>query len=88
MSYFAYQECHRRVGVPYHEGGIGGHPMVAWAYSAWLTWILILAMIAFVKTFGTPPGQVTPALIEKLKQQMLGPKQLEEIEKLKRDRNK
>ena len=68
MSYFAYQECYRRVGIPHLEGGVGGHPMVAWAYAVWLTWIFILAMIAFVKTFVTPPGQVTPALVEKLKQ--------------------
>ena len=67
MSYFAYLEAYARIGVPHHEGGVGGHPAIATAYAVWLTYVFLMAMASFIKTFITPPGKVTAALVDKLK---------------------
>jgi hypothetical protein len=68
MTYYAGAEAYARIGIPHHEGGVGGHPFYAYAYTVWLAFTFGLAMLAFVKTFVTAPGHVTNALIEKLKQ--------------------
>ena len=74
MTYFAGVEAYDRIGVPSHEGGVGGHPFWAYAFTLWLAWVFGLAMIAYVKTFITAPGHVTKNLMDKLKQQLLTPK--------------
>jgi len=44
-------------------------------------------VVALIKTFGTEPGNVTAALVEKLKNQLLVPKQIEKMEKMRGEPN-
>ena len=45
--------------------------MVPWSYIIGMIYTLVLALVAMIRVFTTEPGNVTPALIEKLKNQLL-----------------
>ena len=46
-------------------------PFLQWSYAIYIVYVLVLAVTALLKTYMTEPGNVTAALIEKLKNQML-----------------
>lgn len=63
-------------------------PFIQWSYSVYLLWTLLLCLVSLMRTFMTEPGKVTPALVDKLKNQLLLPKQLKKLEKIPGDINK
>ena len=60
---------------------------VQWFYAVGIVYNLMMLVVSLVKTFLTEPGNVTAALIEKLKNQLLIPKQLEKLERTRGDIN-
>ena len=59
--------------------------MIVYSYSIGIIYTLLLAVVSIFKTFGTDPGNVSAALIEKLKNQLLLPRNIEKMEKMRSD---
>ena len=59
MTYFGLQATFRVFA--------GSGPLAQWSYTLFIVFNLILVVAALMKTYMTEPGNVTPALIEKLK---------------------
>lgn len=48
-------------------------------YSTTLASLFFLAIVSLVKTFSTHPGEVTQQLLDRLKSQLMHPKQIERL---------
>ena len=57
--------------------------MVVYSYAIGIIYTLLLAVVSIFKTFGTDPGHVSAALIEKLKSQLLLPRNIEKMEHMR-----
>lgn len=65
-----------------------GSSLVQWTYSFGILYTLVFALVSLIRVFITEPGKVSPALVEKLKNQLLLPKQLEKLDTIIGDLNK